>query len=66
MKRGDQAVLIAVRAFLNRTLPGGKTLTLGLEVGAVGLVGLSPGASDPIRRKVEAMASTLGKAHRPQ
>ena len=66
VKRGDQAVLIAVRAFLNRTLPGGKTLTLGLEDGAVGLVGLSPSVSDPIRRKVEAMAGALRKAHRPQ
>jgi basic membrane protein A and related proteins len=63
VKRGDQAVLLAVRSFLNRTLPGGKTLTLGLDDDAVGLVGLSPSVPDSIRRKVERMAAVLRKAH---
>ena len=65
MKHGDQAVLIAVRSFLNHTLPAGKTLTLGLEDGAIGLVGLSPSVPDSIRSKVESMAAALGKTRRP-
>jgi basic membrane protein A len=63
VKRGDQAVLIAVRSFLNGTLPGGKTLRFGLDDGVVGLVGLSPGVPDSIRRKVARMAATLRKAN---
>jgi basic membrane protein A and related proteins len=66
VKRGDQAVMIAVRSFLNRTLPGGKTLTLGLGDEVVGLVGLSPSVPDSIRRKVASMAAALRKAQRPK
>jgi basic membrane lipoprotein Med (substrate-binding protein (PBP1-ABC) superfamily)/DNA-binding SARP family transcriptional activator len=65
VKRHDQAILIAVRSFLSRTLPGGKTLTLGLDADAVGLVGLSPSVPDSIRRKVASMAAGLRKAHGP-
>lgn len=66
VKRGDQAVLIAVRSFLNRTLRGGKTLTLGLDDGVVGLVGLSPSVPDSVRRRVASMAAALRKAERPK
>jgi basic membrane lipoprotein Med (substrate-binding protein (PBP1-ABC) superfamily)/DNA-binding SARP family transcriptional activator len=66
VKRGDQAVLIAVHSYLNRTLPGGKTLTFGLDDDVVGLVGLSPSVPDSIRRKVASMAAELRKAHGPR
>jgi basic membrane lipoprotein Med (substrate-binding protein (PBP1-ABC) superfamily)/DNA-binding SARP family transcriptional activator len=66
VKRGDQAILLAVRSFLNGTLPGGKTLTLGLDDGAVGLVSLSPSVPDSIRRKVASMAAALRRAHAPE
>jgi basic membrane protein A and related proteins len=66
VKRGDQAVLIAVRSYLNGTLPGGSTLTLGLDDDVTGLVGLSPAVPDPIRRKVSNKAAELTKAPRPR
>jgi basic membrane lipoprotein Med (substrate-binding protein (PBP1-ABC) superfamily)/DNA-binding SARP family transcriptional activator len=66
VKRGDQAVLIAVHSYLNRTLPGGKTLTFGLDDDVVGLVGLSPSVPDSIRRKVASMAAELRKGHGPR
>jgi basic membrane lipoprotein Med (substrate-binding protein (PBP1-ABC) superfamily) len=62
VKRGDQAVLTAVRSFLNGTLPGGKTVRLGLDDDAVGVVGLSPRIPDSIRRKVARMAAVLTTA----
>jgi basic membrane lipoprotein Med (substrate-binding protein (PBP1-ABC) superfamily) len=66
VKRDDQAVLIAIHSYLNRTLPGGKTLTFGLDDDVVGLVGLSPSVPDSIRRKVASMAAELRKAHGPR
>jgi basic membrane protein A len=64
VKRADRAVVTAVRSFLNGTLPGGKTLTLGLDDDAVGLVGVSPNVPDSVRRKVERMAAKLRNAGR--
>jgi basic membrane lipoprotein Med (substrate-binding protein (PBP1-ABC) superfamily)/DNA-binding SARP family transcriptional activator len=64
VKRGDQAVLSAVRSFFNGTLPGGETITLGLDDDVVGLVGLSPSVPDSVRRKVASMAAALRKAQR--
>jgi len=41
VKRYDRAVLLAVRGFIQGTLPQGEDVELGLEDDAVGITGIS-------------------------
>lgn len=55
VKRFDKAVELAVRRYLDGTLPGGVTVDLGLADDAVGLVGVNaavpPGIRDQVARE---------------
>lgn len=59
MKRFDRAVEFAVRSFLDRKLEG-RSLEIGIEREAVGIVGISPEVLPAIRRKV-AKAAQRGR-----
>ena len=61
VKRIDHAVELAVRWFLQGSLPKGDVL-LGLDDDAVGIVGLSPEVPPDIRRKVATVAASLRAA----
>ena len=64
-KRYDRAVELAVRWFLERTLPRGD-LVLGLDDDAVGIAGISPEVPTTIRKKVARVEASLraAEAHR--
>jgi basic membrane protein A and related proteins len=55
VKRFDRAVEFAVRSFLDGKLEG-RSLDIGIEREAVGIVGISPEVPSAIRRKVAAVA----------
>jgi basic membrane protein A len=57
--RWDQAVLIAIRSFLQGTLPAGGNITLGLNENAVGITGISSDVPESIRKQVEREAAAL-------
>ena len=50
--RWDQAVLIAIRSFLEGTLPAGGNITLGLNENAVGITGISSDVPESVRKQV--------------
>lgn len=58
-KRLDHVVLLAVRSFVQGTLPGGEDVILGLENDALGLTGISPQVPAAIRQKVAHAAAAL-------
>jgi len=62
VKRLDRAVLLAVRAFLQGTLPPGGEVELGLADDAVGITGISADVPAAVRTKVEHIAAEL-RAH---
>ena len=51
VKRLDQGVDYAIRSYLAGTLPHGH-LDIGIERGAVGIVGINPGVPASIRAKL--------------
>lgn len=59
VKHFDRAVELAVRRFFDGTLPAGKTIELGLEDEAVGIVGISPQVPEEVRRKVAREAARI-------
>ena len=63
VKRYDQAVFYAVRSFANRTLRAG-TVRLGLRDEAVGIVGIGPSVTDPIRRQVARLVWNMKRRDR--
>jgi SARP family transcriptional regulator, regulator of embCAB operon len=63
VKRYDQAVFYAVRSFAQGTLRGG-TVRLGLRDEAVGIVGVGPNVTEPIRRRVALLAWDMRRRDR--
>jgi basic membrane lipoprotein Med (substrate-binding protein (PBP1-ABC) superfamily)/DNA-binding SARP family transcriptional activator len=61
VKRVDRAIELAVRGFVQGSLPEGDVL-LGLDDDAVGISGISPEVPQEIRRKVAAVAASLRAA----
>jgi basic membrane lipoprotein Med (substrate-binding protein (PBP1-ABC) superfamily)/DNA-binding SARP family transcriptional activator len=61
MKRYDRAVELAVRWFLEGTLPRGN-LVLGLDDDAVGIAGISPEVPTMIRKRVARVEASLRAA----
>jgi basic membrane lipoprotein Med (substrate-binding protein (PBP1-ABC) superfamily)/DNA-binding SARP family transcriptional activator len=65
VKRYDQAVLLAVRAFHQKTLPAGRDLTLDLDDDAVGIAGISPEVPQSIRDAVARATAALRRGSEP-
>jgi len=65
VKRYDRAVLLAVRLWVQGSLPRGKDVLLGLEDEAVGVTGISPGVSPFIRQKLAQRGASLRAAEAP-
>jgi basic membrane lipoprotein Med (substrate-binding protein (PBP1-ABC) superfamily)/DNA-binding SARP family transcriptional activator len=63
--RFDRVLLGAVRSFVNGTLPGGRTLVLGLDDDAVGIAGISPSVPESIRQRVAQAAAALRRGDKP-
>jgi basic membrane lipoprotein Med (substrate-binding protein (PBP1-ABC) superfamily)/DNA-binding SARP family transcriptional activator len=63
--RYDRVLLGAVRSFVNGTLPGGRTLVLGLDDDVVGIAGISPSVPESIRREVAQAAAALRRGDKP-
>jgi basic membrane protein A len=59
VKRMDRAVELAVRWFVQGTLPAGEDIVLGLEDDAVGVAGISPEVPAEIRSKIARLAATF-------
>ena len=59
VKHFDRAVEVAVRRFVDGTLPAGKTVELGIEEEAVGVVGISSKVPQAIRKKVAKEAARI-------
>src|SRR5262249_11806450 len=62
VKRLDRAVVLAVRAYVQGTLPRGGDIRLGLADDAVGITGISPEIPPAVRAKVAHIAAEL-RAH---
>lgn len=62
LTRFDTAVELVVRWYLDRTLPAGDHVLLGLDDDAVGITGISAEVPPDIRRKVAAVAAKLRAA----
>jgi basic membrane protein A len=65
VKRFDRAVELAVRRFLEGSLPAGETVELGLEDDAIGVVGISPDVPPAVRKKVAQEAARLRAQEAP-
>jgi basic membrane lipoprotein Med (substrate-binding protein (PBP1-ABC) superfamily)/DNA-binding SARP family transcriptional activator len=65
VKRWDQAISIAVRSYLNGTLPVGRDVVLGLDDDGIGIVGISPEVPDVVRREVARAAAALQRGVEP-
>lgn len=52
VKRFDRAIELAVRRYLDGTLPGGEHIELGIVDDAVGVVGISPDVPSDVRKKL--------------
>jgi basic membrane lipoprotein Med (substrate-binding protein (PBP1-ABC) superfamily)/DNA-binding SARP family transcriptional activator len=59
VKRMDRAVELAVRWFVQGTLPAGEDIVLGLEDDAVGVAGISPDVPPEIRSKIAHVAASF-------
>ena len=64
-KQFDEAVLLAVRAFVQGTLAADEDIVLGLADDAVGIIGISPQVPDAIRLKVAQAAEALQQGREP-
>jgi basic membrane protein A len=64
-RRLDRAVLLAVRSFVQGTLPGGETVVLGLEHDVLGVAGISSQVPVAIRRDVARAAAALKDDREP-
>ena len=53
VRRIDQAVFSAIRSFVQGTLPGGSTITLGLDDNAVGIEEISLDVPKSVRKQLE-------------
>lgn len=59
VKRMDRAVELAVRWFVQGTLPAGEDIVLGVEDDAVGVAGISPDVPAEIRSKIARLAASF-------
>jgi basic membrane lipoprotein Med (substrate-binding protein (PBP1-ABC) superfamily)/DNA-binding SARP family transcriptional activator len=59
VKRMDRAVELAVRWFVQGTLPAGEDIVLGLDDDAVGVAGISPEVPAEIRSKIARLAASF-------
>jgi basic membrane protein A len=59
VKRMDRAVELAVRWFVQGTLPAGEDVVLGLDDDAVGVAGISPDVPAEIRSKIARLAASF-------
>jgi basic membrane protein A and related proteins len=59
VKRYDRAVLLAIRGFIQGTLPAGKDVEMGLDDEAVGITGISAEVPAAIRQKLTRVAAAL-------
>ncbi|MDQ3066244.1 MAG: BMP family ABC transporter substrate-binding protein, partial [Actinomycetota bacterium] len=64
-KQLDESVVVAVRSFVQGTLPAGKDVILGLDDDAVGITGISPEVPDAIRQEVGRAAADLRQGREP-
>jgi basic membrane lipoprotein Med (substrate-binding protein (PBP1-ABC) superfamily) len=62
VKRYDLAVQLAVRWWLQGSLPRGKDVLLGLDDGTVGVTGISPEVAPSIRQELAHRAASLREA----
>jgi basic membrane lipoprotein Med (substrate-binding protein (PBP1-ABC) superfamily)/DNA-binding SARP family transcriptional activator len=59
VKRYDRAVLLAIRGFVQGTLPAGHDVEMGLDDEAVGITGISADVPAAIRKKLAGVAAAL-------
>jgi basic membrane protein A len=59
VKRNDRAVELAVRWFMQDTLPAGDDIVLGLDDEAVGIAGISANVPTEIRSKIAHVAASF-------
>jgi basic membrane lipoprotein Med (substrate-binding protein (PBP1-ABC) superfamily)/DNA-binding SARP family transcriptional activator len=59
VKRYDRAVLLAIRGFIQGTLPAGEDVEMGLDDEAVGITGISAEVPAAIRKKLARVAAAL-------
>jgi basic membrane protein A len=64
LKRYDRAVLLAIRGFMEGTLPAGKDVELGLDDNAVGITGISSEVPTSVRTKLAHVAAALRAGRR--
>jgi basic membrane protein A len=65
VKRFEQAISIAVRSYLNGTLPAGRDVVLGLDDDGIGIVGISPEVPDVVRREIARAAAAVQRGVEP-
>jgi basic membrane lipoprotein Med (substrate-binding protein (PBP1-ABC) superfamily)/DNA-binding SARP family transcriptional activator len=65
VKRFGQAISIAVRSYLNGTLPAGRDVVLGLDDDGIGIAGISPDVPEGVRRQVAHAAAALQRGVEP-
>lgn len=65
VKRFGQAVSIAVRSYVNGTLPAGRDVVLGLDDDGIGIAGISPEVPEGVRRQVARAAAALQRGVEP-
>src|SRR5262249_38974591 len=59
VKHLDQAVILTIRWFLEKTLPRGRPVILGLDDDAVGIGGISPSVPGSLRQRLGRVATQL-------
>ena len=59
VKRFDRATQLAVELFASGQLPRGRDIQLDLSSGNIGLTGISSAVPEAVKRKVDALGSTL-------
>jgi basic membrane protein A len=59
LKRYDRAVELALRWFVQGTLPAGEDIVLGLDDDAVGVAGISADVPAEIRSKIARLAASF-------
>jgi basic membrane lipoprotein Med (substrate-binding protein (PBP1-ABC) superfamily) len=64
LKQLDQAVLIAIRSFVQGTRPGGRDIMPGLDDNAVGITGISPDVPTSVRQRLAREQAALRRHSR--